>query len=97
MPATSQTIFNSGKLDISGAVQIPGDPMAISHELSSEIATALFSRKQRSPRELRDLKDVIFEIHSTLEQLTREAHAAHAARLDRSTLRSMSARNAKDI
>ena len=48
--------------------------MAISHELSSEIATALFAGKfaanQRSPRELNDLKDLLFKIHSTLEQLT---------------------------
>ncbi|MBC8030686.1 MAG: hypothetical protein H7Z16_11290 [Pyrinomonadaceae bacterium] len=44
--------------------------MAISHELSSEIATALFSAKERSPRELKDLKEVIFKIHSTLEKLT---------------------------
>jgi len=71
--------------------------MAISHELSSEIATALFSGKQRSPRELRDLKDVIFKIHSTLEQLAREAHAAHAARMDRPTQRSTAASNAKDF
>jgi len=60
-------------------------PMAISHELSSEIATALFSAKKRSPRELGDLKDVIFKIHSALEQLTREARLAHQARVDRST------------
>ncbi len=50
--------------------------MAIAHELSSEIATALFSAKERSPRELNDLKEVIFKIHSTLEQLTRDAHVA---------------------
>ena len=55
--------------------------MAISHELSSEIATALFAAKidanQRSPRELNDLKNLLFRIHSTLEQLTDDA------RLDR--------------
>ena len=57
--------------------------MAISHELSSEIATALFSAKERSPRELNDLKEVIFRIHSTLEQLMRDhrvAQVAHGAR-----------------
>lgn len=47
--------------------------MAISHELSSEIATALLAAKERSPRELNDLKEVVFKIHSTLEQLTRDA------------------------
>lgn len=61
--------------------------MAISHELTSEIATALFSSKERSPRELSDLKDAIFKIHTALEQLSREAHAAHLARMNRSTLR----------
>ena len=54
--------------------------MALSHELSSEIATALFSSKERSPGELKDLKEVIFKIHSALEQLTRDAHLAHEAR-----------------
>jgi hypothetical protein len=51
--------------------------MAISHELSSEIATALFAAKERSPRELNDLKEMVFEIHSTLQRL------AVNARLDR--------------
>ncbi|MGH9970129.1 MAG: hypothetical protein ACREBG_20365 [Pyrinomonadaceae bacterium] len=49
--------------------------MAISNELSSEIATALFAAKERSPRELSDLKDMVFEIHSTLQQLTENARA----------------------
>jgi hypothetical protein len=44
--------------------------MSISHELSGEIAAALFAAKERSPGELKDLKDMLFEIHSTLEQLT---------------------------
>ncbi len=44
--------------------------MAISHELSSEIAAALFAAKERSPHELNDLKEIVFKIHSTLEQLT---------------------------
>jgi hypothetical protein len=62
-----------------------GDPMAISHELSSEIAAALFSAKERSPRELNDLKEVIFKIHSTLEQLTRDARMARVARAPQPT------------
>lgn len=44
--------------------------MAISHELSTEIATALFAAKERSPRELNDLKDIVFKIHSTLQRLS---------------------------
>lgn len=60
-----------------------GDPMAISHELSSEIATALFTDKERSQRELNDLKDMVFKIHSTLERLSEtkrtERHIDRAA------------------
>ena len=44
--------------------------MSISHELSGEIAAALFAAKERSPGELKDLKNLLFEIHTTLEQLT---------------------------
>ncbi len=47
--------------------------MSISHEVSSDIATALFAAKERSPRELRDLKDMVFQIHSTLEELSDSA------------------------
>ena len=53
--------------------------MAISHELSGEIATALFAAKDRSPRELNDLKEMVFAIHKTLEQLGDEAPAAQTA------------------
>jgi hypothetical protein len=49
--------------------------MAISHELSGDIAAALFAAKERSPRELNDLKETIWKIHSTLEQLTDDARA----------------------
>lgn len=51
--------------------------MAISHELSSEIATALLAAKDRSPRELEDLKEVLLTIHSTLQRLAEEQHLAH--------------------
>ena len=51
--------------------------MAISHELSGEIATALFAAKERSPRELNDLKEMVFAIHATLERL------GHDSRSDR--------------
>jgi hypothetical protein len=49
--------------------------MAISHELSGEIATALFAAKERSPRELNDLKKMVFDIHATLDRLGRDTHA----------------------
>jgi hypothetical protein len=57
------------------------DFMAISHELSSEIAAALFTAKERSPRELNDLKEIVFKIHSTLQQLTDKARIARVARI----------------
>ena len=43
--------------------------MSIANELSSEIATALFATKERSPEELVDLKNMLIEVHSTLESL----------------------------
>ena len=57
--------------------------MAISHELSSEIATALFAAKDRSPRELRDLKETLLGIHSILQRLSDDAHLARLARVER--------------
>jgi hypothetical protein len=47
--------------------------MAISHEVSGEIAMALLVDKGRSPRELEDLKQVLLLIHSTLQRFTDEA------------------------
>jgi hypothetical protein len=48
--------------------------MAISHELSSEIATALLTSGEKSSRELHDLKEILLEIHSALEGLTEKRH-----------------------
>jgi len=56
--------------------------MAISHELSSEIAAALFAAKDRSPRELKDLKEILLVIHSTLQRLSDDAHLARVERLN---------------
>jgi hypothetical protein len=44
--------------------------MAIEHELSSEIAAALLTGKEREPSELNHLKETVFRVHSTLQQLT---------------------------
>ena len=52
--------------------------MAISHELSTEIAAALLAARERSPRELDDLKKMLLEIHSTLEGLTEKRHEKYA-------------------
>jgi hypothetical protein len=45
--------------------------MAISQELSGDIATAIWSARKDSPLELRKLKDTILQIHTVLEQLSR--------------------------
>jgi len=51
--------------------------MAISHELSSEIAAALLAAKDKSPRELEDLKNTLLTVHSTLQELTDRARQEH--------------------
>ncbi|HEX6284024.1 MAG TPA: hypothetical protein VFZ71_04090 [Pyrinomonadaceae bacterium] len=46
--------------------------MAISNELSSEIAAAILVEK-KTPQELDELKDVILRVHTTLQQMSEEA------------------------
>lgn len=48
--------------------------MAISNELSSEIAAAILVEK-KSPQELHRLKEVILRVHSTLQKMSEEARA----------------------
>lgn len=48
--------------------------MAISNELSSEIAVAILNEK-KSPQELRELKDVILRVHSALQKMSAEERA----------------------
>lgn len=43
--------------------------MAISHEISSEIAAAILARRNGSPHELRELQEMLLQVHSTLEDL----------------------------
>ena len=50
--------------------------MALSNELSSEIAAALLSNTSKSPRELKDLQEVVFRIHSVLRQLDDQAQSS---------------------
>ncbi len=52
--------------------------MAISNELSSEIASALIETKERSAEELNDLKNILLEVHSTLQSLTEAAQRERA-------------------
>jgi hypothetical protein len=60
-----------------------GESMAISHELSTDIATAILSAQKRTPSELNDLKKIVLEVHLTLQRMTEEASAAR--RKQRST------------
>jgi len=53
-----------------------GESMAISHELSSDIATAILSAKKRTPGELHDLKKIVLHVHSILQQMTEQERAA---------------------
>lgn len=48
--------------------------MAISNELSSEIAAALLAEK-KSPQELRQLKDVVLRVHSALQKMSADERA----------------------
>ena len=48
--------------------------MAISNELSSDIAAALLV-ENKSPQELRRLKDVILKVHSELQKMSAEERA----------------------
>ena len=45
--------------------------MAISNELSSDVAVALLAKK-KSPQELKRLKDIILEVHSALQKMSEE-------------------------
>ena len=56
--------------------------MAISNELSSEIAAAILAN-ETSPQDLQRLKAVILEIHSALQKMSEDEH--------RSRLRAMAA------
>lgn len=48
--------------------------MAISNELSSEIAAAMLAEK-KSPQELLKLKDIVLQVHTTLQKMSEAAHA----------------------
>jgi predicted transcriptional regulator len=48
--------------------------MAISNELSSEIAAAILVEK-KTPQQLKQLKDVILQVHSALQKMSAEERA----------------------
>jgi hypothetical protein len=47
-------------------------PMSIHNELSSDIAVALLTGKDRDPQKLDDLKKVVLKVHSILQEASRE-------------------------
>jgi predicted transcriptional regulator len=51
--------------------------MAISNELSSEIAAAILAEK-KTPQELNQLKDVILRVHSALQKMSEEARTTRS-------------------
>jgi len=48
--------------------------MAISNELSIEIAAAILAEK-KTPQELKQLKDIILRVHTALQKMSEEARA----------------------
>ena len=51
--------------------------MAISNELSSDVAVAILAQN-KSPQELKQLKDIILEVHSALQKMSEETRAYHS-------------------
>ena len=48
--------------------------MAISNELSSDIAAALLA-ENKTPQELKQLKDVVLKVHSALQKMSADERA----------------------
>jgi hypothetical protein len=53
--------------------------MAISNELSSDVAVAILATK-KSPQELKQLKEIILEVHSTLQKMSEETRDSRLKR-----------------
>lgn len=45
--------------------------MAISNELSSDVAVAILAQN-KSPQELQQLKDIILQVHTALQEISEE-------------------------
>lgn len=53
--------------------------MAISNELSSDVAAALLAKK-KSPQELQQLKGIILQVHSELQKMSEETRSDRLSR-----------------
>lgn len=63
-------------------------PMSLENELTSDIAVALLTAKDKDPQELNRLKELVLRIHSELRDLPRKtlkrrAHAHTPNRTDK--------------
>jgi predicted transcriptional regulator len=63
--------------------------MAISNELSSDVAAAILAKK-KSPQELQQLKDVILQVHTVLQEMSEETRSD---RLKRKPQKAQKAKN----
>lgn len=48
--------------------------MAISNELSSDVAVAILAQN-KTPQELQQLKDIILQVHSALQKMSEETRS----------------------
>jgi predicted transcriptional regulator len=48
--------------------------MAISNELSSDVAVAILAQN-KTPQELRQLRDIILQVHSALQKMSEEVRS----------------------
>ena len=54
--------------------------MSIQNELSSDIAVALLTGKDRDPQKLDDLKKVVLKVHSILQEASKDLRRKRSAR-----------------
>jgi predicted transcriptional regulator len=64
--------------------------MAISNELSSDVAVAILAKK-RSPQELKQLKDIILQVHSALQKMSDETRGYRLEKRRRESAKSTNA------
>ena len=56
------------------------ETMAISNELSSDVAVAILAQK-KSPQEFKQLKDIILQVHSALQKMSEEVRSDRLKRM----------------
>lgn len=61
--------------------------MALANELSSEIAAAILTPKERSPRRLSELKEIVLKVHLTLQEMAEKDRTWFNRRYRSETLR----------